>query len=346
MISIKNLKKTYPNGFTVMENFNLDIREGSFTALVGPSGCGKTSLIRLISGLESCTEGEIWISGRNVTGRAPGERGIAMVFQNYALYPHMTVEGNITFGLKNYGYKRSEIDRILAEVLELVGLTEYAKTKPAKLSGGQKQRVGLARAISKNPSVFLMDEPLSNLDANLRKQMQREIIRLHQKLGATFVYITHDQREAMTMGEYITVMNGGAVMQYGTPEEIYGNPANVFTAKFIGDPGMNILEMDDGTFLGFRPQKARITAGPEAHEAYKDSLALKATVSAGKNLGYIYQYTAVTAGGKELEALGGERFGEGAEVNILIGRDDLYFFDGSGNRAAGPGPTEGMYEAL
>ena len=228
MISLKNVKKTYPNGLTVMENMNIDIQDGSFTVLVGPSGCGKTTMIRMIAGLEEVTEGEIWIDDHDVTRVDPGERGIAMVFQNYALYPHMTVAKNISFGLKNYGYGKEETKKITDEVLELVGLQDYANVKPGNLSGGQRQRVALARAISKSPKVFLMDEPLSNLDAKLRVNMRSELIRMHQRLGSTFIYITHDQVEAMTMGDYIAVMKDGVIMQYGTPDEIYTDPQNIF----------------------------------------------------------------------------------------------------------------------
>jgi sn-glycerol 3-phosphate transport system ATP-binding protein len=322
MISIRNLKKTFPDGFTVMENFNLEIEPGSFTVLVGPSGCGKTTLIRLISGLEPCTDGTIWIAGNDVTHHEPGDRGVAVVFQNYALYPHMTVEKNISFGLRNFGYKKDEIKRILAEVLELVGLTEHSGKKPSSLSGGQKQRVALARAISKSPDVCLMDEPLSNLDAPLRAQMRGELMRIHRKLGATFVYITHDQAEAMSLGDYIAVMNGGRIMQYGTSEDIYRNPANVFTARFIGDPGMNILPRKDGTYIGFRGQKVRIGSpgGP-------DCLLIKGTLSAREHLGDTYSYRVTAANGAQFEMRNPERLEDGDPLDMFVQKSDLYAFD-------------------
>jgi sn-glycerol 3-phosphate transport system ATP-binding protein len=329
MISIRNLKKTYPTGFTVMENLNLEIEPGSFTVLVGPSGCGKTTLIRLISGLEPCTEGSIWIAGNDVTHYEPGERGVAVVFQNYALYPHMTVEKNISFGLRNFGYKKDEIKRILAEVLELVGLAEYAKEKPSNLSGGQRQRVALARAISKSPDVCLMDEPLSNLDARLRAQMRGELTRIHRKLGATFVYITHDQAEAMSLGDYIAVMDRGRIMQYGTSEDVYRNPANIFTARFIGDPGMNILPQKDGTYLGFRGQKVGI-GRPEG----LDCLFIEGAVSTREHLGETYCYKVTAADGAQFEMRCPERIEEGDLLDMFVRKSDLYAFDEKGERMA------------
>jgi sn-glycerol 3-phosphate transport system ATP-binding protein len=330
MIYIKNLRKTFPNGFTVIDNLNIGIEEGSFTVLVGPSGCGKTTLIRMIAGLEPCSEGEIWLGGKNITGLEPGDRGIAMVFQNYALYPHMTVEKNITYGLKNYGVQKKERKQILAEVLDLVGLADYAKAKPASLSGGQRQRVALARAISKKPELFLMDEPLSNLDARLRIQMRSELIRLHQKLGVTFIYITHDQVEAMTMGDYIAVMDHGSIMQHGTPDDVYNNPANVFTAKFIGDPGMNIIAMDDGRFLGFRSSKA-LFSRPDNFRG----LAVTGSVSVREHLGEMYRYS-IQTDGAAFEIHNASRFELQQEIKLFVPGEDLCFFDKDQNRVAQP----------
>jgi sn-glycerol 3-phosphate transport system ATP-binding protein len=330
MLSIKNLRKTFPGGFTVIDNFNIDIEEGSFTVLVGPSGCGKTTLIRMIAGLEPCSEGEIRLGGKNITGLEPGDRGIAMVFQNYALYPHMTVEKNIAYGLKNHGFQKNERVKILAEVLDLVGLAEYAKAKPSSLSGGQRQRVALARAISKKPKLFLMDEPLSNLDARLRIQMRSELIRLHQKLGVTFIYITHDQTEAMTMGDYIAVMDHGAIMQHGTPDDVYNNPANVFTAKFIGDPGMNIIAMNDGRFLGFRSSKA-LFAKPDNFRG----LAATGRVSIREHLGETYRYS-IQTGGAALEICNARRFELQQEINMFVPEEDMCFFDKDQNRITQP----------
>ena len=212
-IEFHNVTKVYDGKNRVIEKLNLKVEEGSFTVLVGPSGCGKTTALRMIAGLESVTEGRIFIGGADVTDREPGKRDIAFVFQNYAIYPHMTVRQNIEFGLENARVPGAEREEIVGSVLEMVGLQEYAHSLPSKLSGGQRQRVALARAVSKKPRVFLMDEPLSNLDAKLRNQMRTELIELHQKLGSTFVFVTHDQIEAMTRGQPLVFMAGGTVRQ-------------------------------------------------------------------------------------------------------------------------------------
>ena len=327
MISLKNVKKTYPNGLTVMENMNIDIQDGSFTVLVGPSGCGKTTMIRMIAGLEEVTEGEIWIDDHDVTRVDPGERGIAMVFQNYALYPHMTVAKNISFGLKNYGYGKEEAKKITDEVLELVGLQDYANVKPGNLSGGQRQRVALARAISKSPKVFLMDEPLSNLDAKLRVNMRSELIRMHQRLGSTLIYITHDQVEAMTMGDYIAVMKDGVIMQYGTPDEIYTDPQNIFTARFIGEPGMNIAKRPDGMSWGFRSAKVQFQEPSDFH-----GCVFRGTVLTRERLGDIYHYTISGENGDEYAVRSVAYFDFNEKVSMYIRQEDLYLFDANGDR--------------
>ena len=327
MISLKNVKKTYPNGLTVMENMNIDIQDGSFTVLVGPSGCGKTTMIRMIAGLEEVTEGEIWIDDHDVTRVDPGERGIAMVFQNYALYPHMTVAKNISFGLKNYGYGKEETKKITDEVLELVGLQDYANVKPGNLSGGQRQRVALARAISKSPKVFLMDEPLSTLDAKLRVNMRSELIRMHQRLGSTFIYITHDQVEAMTMGDYIAVMKDGVIMQYGTPDEIYTDPQNIFTARFIGEPGMNIAKRPDGMSWGFRSAKVQFQEPSDFH-----GCVFRGTVLTRERLGDIYHYTISGENGDEYAVRSVAYFDFNEKVSMYIRQEDLYLFDANGDR--------------
>ena len=241
-IKLEHVGKTYDKGVQVIDDLNLDIEEGSFTVLLGPSGCGKSTTLRMIAGLEDVTEGKLLIDNQDMENVSPGDRDIAMVFQNYAIYPTMTVYGNIEFGLKNAGIKKEERKRRIEEIGKITGLEEYMNRKPNALSGGQRQRVALARAMVKNPQVFLMDEPLSNLDAKLRTQLRTELIELHQKLGSTFVYVTHDQVEAMSMGTNIVLMHQGRIMQQGTPEKIYGDPDNVFTARFIGTPPMNIIE--------------------------------------------------------------------------------------------------------
>lgn len=327
-IRLENIGKTYSNGKQVFQDFSMDIREGSFTVLVGPSGCGKTTALRIIAGLEPLDGGRVWIGGRDVTRMPPGDRGIAMVFQNYALYPHMTVADNILYGLKNCRVPKKERERVLEEVLALVGLTEYRKTKPGQLSGGQRQRVALARAISKKPEVFLMDEPLSNLDAKLRIEMRSEIIRLFKRLRSTFVYITHDQVEAMTMGEYIAVINEGKIMQYGTPEEIYHEPANVFTARFIGDPGMNILYRQDGCALGFRCRKF-LLARPEGFQG----ISLCGVISTKENLGSEYQYTLITEDKNKITLTTERDLQDDRSLCVYVPRQELYAFGKEGARA-------------
>lgn len=264
-IELNNITKIYgepkrkgllPEGKRAVDDVTMVIPDRSFTVLVGPSGCGKTTLLRMIAGLESITLGSLSIGDVNVTNLDPGDRGIAMVFQTYALYPHMTVWKNVEFGLKNAKMPPYEINRRIKEVLKLVNLEEFANRRPANLSGGQRQRVALARAIAKKPEVFLMDEPLSNLDAKLRSTMRTELIQMHETLKSTFVYVTHDQIEAMTMGDNIVVMNDGVVMQVGTPNEIHDEPNCVFVAQFIGDPGMNIVKIDEDYQIGFRPRNA------------------------------------------------------------------------------------------
>lgn len=225
----------------------MTIQDGSFTVLVGPSGCGKTTLLRMIAGIGPQSDGQILIDGKDMTDVAPGQRDVAMVFQNYAIYPTMSVYGNIEFGLKNNKVPKEERKKRIREVAEKVGLTDYLDRSPSTLSGGQRQRVALARAMSKNPKVFLMDEPLSNLDAKLRSAMRVELIELHRKLKTTFVYVTHDQVEAMSMADTIILMDHGEIQQIGSPEEIYRNPANLFVAQFIGSPAMNIVKKEDCT---------------------------------------------------------------------------------------------------
>lgn len=263
-ISFKNVLKSYDKNTTVIENLNLDIREGSFTVLLGPSGCGKSTTLRMIAGLEQVSGGQLFIDGKDMKDVPPGDRDIAMVFQNYALYPTMTVRENIEFGLKNAGVAKEERNKRIDRVGQITGLDRYMNRKPGALSGGQRQRVALARAMVKNPRVFLMDEPLSNLDAKLRSRLRTDLIELHKKLKSTFVYVTHDQVEAMSMGTDIVLMNGGRIMQQAGPERIYRDPDNVFTARFIGTPPMNILAAADcpaswnapsgAAFIGFRPE--------------------------------------------------------------------------------------------
>ena len=240
-VSLRGLRKTYAGGVTVVHGIDLDVRQGEFMVLVGPSGCGKTTTLRMIAGLEHITDGELLIGGRDVTDVAPAERGVAMVFQSYALYPHMTVAENMGFALRVGGMARAEVDAAVRKAADVLQLGALLNRKPRDLSGGQRQRVAIGRAIVREPKVFLFDEPLSNLDAALRNQMRFELARLHRELGATIVYVTHDQVEAMTLGERIAVFNAGRIEQVGPPMALYDRPATRFVAGFLGSPSMNFL---------------------------------------------------------------------------------------------------------
>ncbi|MGN0151729.1 MAG: ABC transporter ATP-binding protein [Wujia sp.] len=255
-IKVENIKKSFGNT-EILKGINLEIKDSSFTIILGPSGCGKTTLLRIISGLEQEDSGEIFISDKNITRVEPKDRHVAMVFQNYALYPHMDVYKNVEYSLKIKRVPKAERKEKVMEALRIVGLEDQVKKLPAQMSGGQRQRVALARAIVKNPDVFLMDEPLSNLDAKLRNQMRHSILELHKKLGTTFVYVTHDQTEAMTMGDNIVLMNEGHIVQQGSPKEMYTNPNHIFVAGFIGNPPTNIIKTDFG-YLGIRPEDLHI----------------------------------------------------------------------------------------
>ena len=241
-VSLRKVRKVYPGGAVGVQGVDLEIRDGEFVVLVGPSGCGKSTTLRMVAGLEEISSGEISIGGRVVNEVLPKDRDIAMVFQNYALYPHMTVRENLAFGLKLRKVPKDEIERRIAEAAAVLGIEPYLDRRPKALSGGQRQRVAVGRAIVRNPAVFLFDEPLSNLDAKMRTQMRVEIKRLHAKLGATMIYVTHDQIEAMTMGDRIVVMEGGRIRQAGAPLEVYEHPADRFVAGFIGTPPMNFFE--------------------------------------------------------------------------------------------------------
>ncbi|WP_233840619.1 sn-glycerol-3-phosphate ABC transporter ATP-binding protein UgpC [Dyella sp. 2HG41-7] len=240
-VSLERVRKVYPNGHIGVDNASFDIADGELLVLVGPSGCGKTTLLRMIAGLEPITSGSLRIDGRTVNDIAPKDRDVAMVFQNYALYPHMTVAENLGFGLHLRGKRQDEIDRRVHEAAKWLELEHRLDARPAALSGGQRQRVALGRALVREPKVFLLDEPLSNLDARLRLSMRVEIARLHRQLGTTTIYVTHDQVEAMTLGERIVVFDGGKIQQIDTPMNLYHQPANLFVAGFLGSPAMNLL---------------------------------------------------------------------------------------------------------
>jgi multiple sugar transport system ATP-binding protein len=280
-IALDRVTKEFDNGFVAIDDVSLTVADGEFLVLVGPSGCGKSTLLRMVAGLEEVTAGTISIGGRDVTELAPRHRDIAMVFQNYALYPHMDVRRNLAYGLKVRKTSRDEIDRRVDEVARLLGLEKLLDRKPAALSGGQRQRVAMGRAIVREPAAFLMDEPLSNLDAKLRVTMRSELSRLHDRLGVTTVYVTHDQVEAMTLGQRVAVLRDGVIQQVDSPQALYARPQNLFVAAFIGSPAMNLVEatVADGraTFAGWdlpldqarRPAKeGRVILGlrPESFE--------------------------------------------------------------------------------
>ena len=293
-LSLQGINKIYPNGFHAVHDFNLEVEEGEFIVLVGPSGCGKSTTLRMIAGLENISKGEFLINGERANEKGPSERGIAMVFQSYALYPNMSVYDNLAFSLTLQGVDDDVIDERVKNIARILGLTDYLERKPRQLSGGQRQRVAVGRAIIRKVGVFLMDEPLSNLDAKQRVTMRSEITDIHNKVGATTVYVTHDQTEAMTMADRIVVMKDGYIQQVGTPYELYFNPVNVFVAGFIGEPPMNFLRgtledgvlkvgedalrlsaiLDDATVaaqngkpivFGFRPESIVLGSVPEAY---------------------------------------------------------------------------------
>ncbi len=277
-ITYEHVTKRFDETIAV-NDLSIDVADGEFLVLVGPSGCGKTTALRMLAGLEDISAGRILIGERVVNNVAPGKRNIAMVFQSYALYPHMTVYGNLAFSLKNFNVPRNEIDRRVREAAEVLELGALLKRKPKQLSGGQRQRVALGRAIVREPLAFLMDEPLSNLDAALRVQTRAEILKLQNRLGTTTIYVTHDQIEAMTMGDRIAVMNLGVLQQIGSPVELYTHPANTFVATFIGSPAMNLLPSGalgvgiggSGRLVGFRPEDVQLANGARGDRAEYDA---------------------------------------------------------------------------
>ena len=339
-IELRNVRKTYENKATVIEDMSLTIEDGSFTVLVGPSGCGKTTTLRMIAGLEAISSGDLLIDGVRMNNVDPKDRNIAMVFQNYALYPTMSVRDNIEFGLVNAKVPRPERDRRIAEFSQVVGLTDYLDRKPSQLSGGQRQRVALARAMVKQPKVFLMDEPLSNLDAKLRTQMRTELIALHQRLGTTFVYVTHDQTEAMSMASRIVLIDGGKIQQADAPIKIYNDPDNKFTAQFIGTPTMNVFEVaklpDVGLpqgvrWCGFRPSRALLLAPGDSPE--EGSLTFGGTIAIREVMGseIVYQLDA-PFGRVCFKTFNHPQVEVGETVTLMVKRSSLYLFDANEGR--------------
>ena len=325
-IQLKNVTKKFGDQM-VIDDLNLSIEDGSFTVLVGPSGCGKSTTLRMITGLDEPTSGDIYIDGKKINDLTPGKRDIAMVFQNYALYPTMTVRENIEFGLENKKVPKEERKKRVQEICEVVGLTQYLDRKPATLSGGQRQRVALARAMVKQPKVFLMDEPLSNLDAKLRGQMRVELIGLHKKLGTTFVYVTHDQVEAMSMADDIVLMKDGYIVQQSSPRELYNNPNCVYAAQFIGTPQMNIVKdiLPEGMQVGFRPEKVYLKEVEEEH------VEISAKIATKEMLGSEIIYSLDSPAGK-LMAKSDYEAEDGSTLKLSVPVKNMYLFDKDGEK--------------
>ena len=359
-VTLRNVRKTYPGGVEAIKGVDLEIGDGQFCVLVGPSGCGKSTLLRMVAGLETVTSGEIDIGGRVVNAIEPADRDIAMVFQNYALYPHMTVYNNMAYGLRNRGMARPEIDRRVREAAQTLEIGAMLDRKPKQLSGGQRQRVAMGRAIVRQPKVFLFDEPLSNLDAKLRIAMRVEIRKLQRRLNTTSIYVTHDQLEAMTLADILVVMNGGVVEQIGNPLAIYQRPATTFVAAFIGAPPMNLTPIDaaeatarqpDGTgaggaILGVRPEDLALTddAVPAGGIGYE--LTVEAIERVGAET-FVYgtrsgAAAAVSANPGELPPgeivvrLPGQSAPTiGARVRAVAPRDKLHLFSADGRNRLG-----------
>lgn len=315
---------------------NLTIRDGAFTVLLGPSGCGKTTLLRMIAGIGPATSGTIYMDGEDISAVPPGKRNVAMVFQNYAIYPTMSVRKNIEFCLENNRVPKKERKERVERVANIVGLGEYLDRKPSQLSGGQRQRVALARAMVKEPAVFLMDEPLSNLDAKLRSAMRSELIQLHRQLKTTFVYVTHDQVESMAMADEIVLMNEGKIMQKAAPEVIYHDPENIFTAQFIGTPPANVLPAKDGDgFIGYRPEHVKIAGDARTYqgeEAGEEIYRRDGEIVTREMLGAEVLYKIRIPEGDVMVKSLCFSHEAGDQVSISVGQWNLYLFDRNGER--------------
>ena len=352
-VTLRNVRKAYPNGFEAIKGVDVDVADGQFCVLVGPSGCGKSTLLRMVAGLETISSGEIDIGGRIVNQVEPADRDIAMVFQNYALYPHMSVYNNMAYGLRNRGMKEGEIETRVEEAARILELGTMLTRKPGQLSGGQRQRVAMGRAIVRQPKVFLFDEPLSNLDAKLRISMRVEIRKLQRRLNVTSIYVTHDQLEAMTLADILVVMNGGQVEQVGNPLAIYEKPATTFVASFIGAPPMNLMSTraeelksqlgaTEAGILGIRPEDFVITG-----ETPPGGVALSLTVDAIERVGaetFVYGTRAqdvqsVAANPGELppgeiivRIPGADAPAIGQKIRVAAARAKLHLFSGDGRK--------------
>ncbi len=319
-LELKQINKIYPNGFHAVKGIDLEIKDKEFLVFVGPSGCGKTTSLRMIAGLEEISDGELYIGDSMVNDVLPKDRNIAMVFQNYALYPHMTVYENMAFGLKLRKVPKATITEKVEKAAKILGIESLLKRRPKQLSGGQRQRVALGRAIVREPEVFLMDEPLSNLDAKLRVQMRAELIKLHQELDTTFIYVTHDQTEAMTMGTRICVMNNGLIQQVDTPREIYNHPSNMFVASFIGAPQMNfvngtVVEENNQLYVQF--------------ENYKKAIVEEKAAKA-KAAGYVGKEVVIGCRPEDIEIDSEEGFEAEIDVLELLGSETYIYFNAFG----------------
>lgn len=362
-VVLEDVYKVYPGDVTAVHAANLEIRDQEFIVLVGPSGCGKSTTLRMVAGLEDISQGSIYIDGKKVNDVPPKDRDIAMVFQNYALYPHMSVYNNMAFGLKLRKYPKAEIHRRVIDAAEILGITDYLERKPKALSGGQRQRVAVGRAIVRKPKAFLFDEPLSNLDAKMRVQMRAEISKLHSRLKSTMIYVTHDQIEAMTMGDRIVVMKDGWIQQVDTPLNIYNQPANQFVAGFIGSPPMNffsgritrqaqLIIFDEGSFripltgriadelsgyvdqpvtMGIRPENIR----ERSEQAETDAAPIvKATVEVVEMMGsevYLYANTGQSSFTARVQASCRKQIGDPVEIILDLNR--VHFFAGPEGKA-------------
>jgi sn-glycerol 3-phosphate transport system ATP-binding protein len=353
-IHISEVSKIYTGGVKAVSSVSIDIVDGEFIVLVGPSGCGKSTLLRMVAGLEAISAGEVKIAGRVVNQIEPAERDIAMVFQNYALYPHMTVYNNLAYGLKNRGTPKAEIDARVAEAARMLEITQYLERKPRQLSGGQRQRVAMGRAIVRKPAAFLFDEPLSNLDAKLRVSMRGEIKRLQRRLGTTSIYVTHDQLEAMTLADRLVVLNGGQIEQIGAPLEVYHAPASTFVASFIGSPAMNLVRGElHGDKLaigpamvalnGFAPTSGAVTVGVRAEDlriARDDEEALPFRLEYTEELG-AQRLIHGTVGDQQMTAAVSPEIALSPEMRVAVDAKRLHFFSiETGKRLPGNVPAE------
>lgn len=340
-VILKEVEKIYPNGYKAISNMSLEIEDKELLVLVGPSGCGKSTALRIIAGLEDVTKGTVVIGRQIVNDIHPKDRDIAMVFQNYALYPHMTVYDNIAFGLRTRKYTKKEIDELVREATDILGIEEYMNKKPRELSGGQRQRVAIGRAIVRHPQVFLFDEPLSNLDAKMRVAMRAEISKLHKTLKTTMIYVTHDQTEAMTLGDRIVVIDKGNIMQIADPHTLYFEPDNIFVAGFIGSPQMNFFEgiIDNRQFTcnefnmqvnTDNIQSAAITVGirPENFSLENGDIQIDGTIDLAESLGdVIFLYVRTEERTIIVKTDGHQRFDINADISIFADIKDMHFFN-------------------